>query len=246
MPYTTRGLGQSTGAKATGVLSLTATGASVGSIVPVYGTAVGAVIGAAIGIVIAISGASARWTGFAARLAATVQADTAYVRTLADRIQSARSIDNLQAAVREFNTATAHGRPIPSGPYDLLTPPGATGTAHEGGAVANFEPAMANLRHAIALMLQGARTTIAVTTAPSVPTPAPVAIQPSPTVIAQSILATLLGVPPPGQGGQGQLRLPLVSAAGTVSAPQDASVPPWLWLGVLGLGAVVLFSRGRR
>jgi hypothetical protein len=150
----TLGQGKAGQVEAGTVLTYTATGATAGAVGGPYGMAAGAVLGAAWGVAQGLMGASKSWRGFAKRLAATIQNDTSAVQRLAERVQTATSVSHIAAAVRDFNAAVGHGRRAPAGPLEVLTPPGAGGSAHEGGLVIDFEPMMAKIRQGIAYKAQ--------------------------------------------------------------------------------------------
>lgn len=100
---------------------------------------------------------SQAWLDFAPNLAENLGTTQTAITGLANRIASANTPEELQQAALEYRNSIdrfARGFSAPgAGPYDLPTPPGATGTEHEGGLTMDFGDVMSGVRDFMARRL---------------------------------------------------------------------------------------------
>jgi TP901 family phage tail tape measure protein len=143
-------LGSST---STGTLAGTVAGAGLGFVV---GGPAGALLGAALGGTVGGflgglfgGGPSERWLSFGGRLGETLNLEQGATNALTGALKASATTGDVQSAIADWKSAVGGrvgGFGAGSGPFDLPSLPGAGGSAHEGGAVADFEPQLVELR----------------------------------------------------------------------------------------------------
>ena len=112
--------------------------------------------GSLTGFLAGLFGPSAEWKSFGTRLEGNLKTTGTAIENLWKGIDGATSPEALQEQINQFIASIAQfagGFGKDAKPFEIPTPPGATGTEHEGGFTANFEKAVQALRDFVAQKL---------------------------------------------------------------------------------------------
>jgi hypothetical protein len=102
------------------------------------------------------TGPSKAWLSFPTRVKKTLDDTVVALRALAVDINDAQNESDLLVAIDKYKHTLRDQIGIGytdaelGGPWDIITPPGATGTAHEGKITANFGPITDQIRQLLA------------------------------------------------------------------------------------------------